>query len=98
LGGQHECTSIVTAGIAVWAVSSVLPSASLPASASLPELQPATRNKLVGYLDERHYGVRLTGEEFRRIIVWLDANSEFYGAYEQPEAQARGQIVFPSLD
>jgi hypothetical protein len=28
----------------------------------------------------------------------LDCNSEFYGAYENTDAQARGEIVHPSLD
>jgi hypothetical protein len=49
------------------------------------------------YLDERHYGVTLTDEEARRINLWLDSNSEFYGAYENIEAQARGEVVWPSL-
>ena len=54
--------------------------------------------KLTSFLQESHYGVHLSPEEFRRLIVWLDANSEFYGAYEDTEAQARGEIVFPTLD
>ena len=54
--------------------------------------------RLTEYLDESHYGVSLSDEEFRRIIVWLDANSEFLGAYEEVEAQGRGEIVWPSLD
>jgi hypothetical protein len=54
--------------------------------------------KLTGYLDESHYGVTLSEEEHRRIIVWLDANSEFLGAYENVDAQRRGEIVWPSLD
>jgi hypothetical protein len=54
--------------------------------------------KLLEYLDERHYGVQLSDEELRRLIVWLDANSEFYGAYEATDAQSRGEIVYPSLE
>jgi len=53
---------------------------------------------LLRYLDERHYGVKLPQEDFRRITLWLDCNSEFYGAYENTEAQARGEIVRPSLE
>jgi hypothetical protein len=53
--------------------------------------------KLMEFLDQEHYGVQLSAEERRRIIVWLDANSEFYGAYEDTEAQSRGEIVHPSL-
>lgn len=53
--------------------------------------------KLTEYLDARHYDVSLTKEEKRRITLWLDANSEFFGAYENTEAQSRGEIVEPAL-
>jgi hypothetical protein len=39
--------------------------------------------------------VKLSPEKLRRIIVWLDANSDFFGAYESVEAQARGELVRP---
>ncbi len=54
--------------------------------------------KLTDHLDERHYGVKLPPEERLRITTWLDCNSEFYGAYERTEAQARGEAITPSLD
>ncbi len=54
--------------------------------------------RLTAYLDEDHYGVTLTAEERRRVIVWLDANSDFFGAYENTAAQSRGEVVYPSLD
>jgi hypothetical protein len=53
---------------------------------------------LIEYLTAKHYGVSLTDEELRRMTLWLDCNSEFYGAYENIEAQARGEIVEPSLN
>ncbi|MDY0166888.1 MAG: discoidin domain-containing protein [Thermoguttaceae bacterium] len=53
---------------------------------------------LTQYLGEDHYGVKLTEEERRRVIVWLDANSDFFGVYENTEAQSRGEVVYPSLD
>lgn len=53
---------------------------------------------LLKYLGPEHYGVQLSFEELRRITLWLDCNSEFYGSYEDIEAQARGEIVFPTLD
>ncbi|MBN1442331.1 MAG: hypothetical protein JXA90_06455, partial [Planctomycetes bacterium] len=53
---------------------------------------------LLEYLDERHHGVRLSAEDFRRVTLWLDSNSEFYGSYEDTLAQARGEIVWPTLD
>ena len=54
--------------------------------------------KLLDYLDERHYNVKLPPEDFRRITLWLDCNSEFYDAYENTEAQSRGQYVCPVLE
>jgi hypothetical protein len=58
----------------------------------------ARASKLLNYLDDRHYGVRLAPEEYQRLVLWLDCNSEFYGAYEHPAAQARGEVVLPTLD
>jgi hypothetical protein len=53
---------------------------------------------LLKYLDESHHGVRLPPEDRRRLTLWLDSNSEFFGAYENTTAQARGEIVPPSLN
>ncbi|MFH1264412.1 MAG: hypothetical protein ABIK89_01705, partial [Planctomycetota bacterium] len=58
----------------------------------------ARASKLLEYLDERHYGVNLPRDDFHRITLWLDANSEFFGAYHDIEAQARGEVVRPDLD
>jgi hypothetical protein len=41
--------------------------------------------------------VKLTDEEMRRIVLWLDGFSCFYGAYEDTGAQQEGKIVIPSL-
>lgn len=57
----------------------------------------ARASKLLPYLDQRHYGVNLSKEEFHRVALWLDCNSEFYGSYEETEKQARGEIVWPTL-
>jgi hypothetical protein len=54
--------------------------------------------KLLKYLDEGHYGVELPAEDRHRITLWLDCNSEFYGSYENTRAQARGEIVPPTLN
>ncbi|MEE9602987.1 MAG: hypothetical protein V3V75_06770, partial [Thermoguttaceae bacterium] len=53
---------------------------------------------LMKYLDQRHYGVKLSEEDFHRITLWLDCNSEFLGSYENAEAQARGEVVHPTLN
>ena len=54
--------------------------------------------KLLDYMDKRHYGVELSPEDFHRLTLWLDSNCEFYGAYENTEAQSRGEVVHPTLD
>jgi hypothetical protein len=57
----------------------------------------ARASKLLSLLDQGHYDAELSPEELRRIIVWLDANSDFFGAYEDTQAQARGDPVRPTL-
>jgi hypothetical protein len=54
--------------------------------------------ELTNYLGPEHYGVKLPEEDLRRIILWLDCNSEFLGAYEKVEEQVRGEVVHPSLE
>jgi hypothetical protein len=54
--------------------------------------------RLLKYLDQGHYGVKLSDQERRRITLWLDCNSEFYGSYENTQAQARGEVVQPTLN
>ena len=48
-------------------------------------------------LTEPHRG-RVTDAEFRRIVLWLDANSPELGAFHSEEAQRRGERVWPKLD
>jgi hypothetical protein len=55
-------------------------------------------SKLLPYLREDHYGVKLSDEDFHRLTLWLDSNSEFFGSYENIESQARGEVVLPTLD
>jgi hypothetical protein len=68
------------------------------ASRTVPGQFGARAARLLNYLNEQHYGVKLSDEDFHRFTLWLDCNSEFYGAYENAEAQARGEVVHPSLD
>ena len=44
-----------------------------------------------------HHDLRLSREDLHRITLWLDCNSDFFGAYEQTENQARGVVVRPRL-
>jgi hypothetical protein len=56
----------------------------------------ARASPLLEFLDERHHGVRLSPEDFRRFTIWHDTNSKFYEAYEGTAVQAWGEIVRPS--
>ena len=48
-------------------------------------------------LEAGHHGAKLPPEDLRRLVLWLDANSNFYGAYHDLEKQARGELVMPGL-
>jgi len=58
----------------------------------------ARASALLKYMGEDHYGVKLPPEDFHRLTLWLDCNSEFLGAYENVPAQLAGEIVKPSLE
>ncbi|MBM3879826.1 MAG: hypothetical protein FJ387_08920 [Verrucomicrobia bacterium] len=62
---------------------------------SIPGQEGARVSKLYQLLAAGHYDVRLTPEQRRRITLWLDCNSNFYGAYTDVERQARGEVVRP---
>lgn len=67
-------------------------------SRTIPGWFGARASKLLDYLDERHYGLKLSAGDYGRVTLWLDCNSEFYGAYHSIEAQARAEVVYPTLD
>jgi len=58
----------------------------------------ALASKLYQQLEKGHQNVKLTPEEMHRLALWLDCNSDFYGTYENIEAQRRGEIVYPILE
>jgi len=67
-------------------------------SRTIPGEFGAKASRLLEYTNEQHYGVRLSEADLHRLVLWLDCNSEFYGSYENTRAQARGQIVQPTLN
>jgi len=67
-------------------------------SRSVPGKHGAYGAPLLKYLDKSHYGVELTKDEFRRITLWLDCNSNELGAYQDEAAQRRGDLVWPVFD
>lgn len=64
-------------------------------SYSVPGQDGARVSKLYKILKEGHYEVELTAEEWERIFTWIDCNSNYYGAYQNKEAQSKGIVVKP---
>ena len=48
-------------------------------------------------LDAAHAG-KISAEDYRRVVLWLDANSLRLGAFRDEEKQMRGEVVWPELD
>ncbi len=62
---------------------------------SIPGQEGARVSQLFALLERGHYDVKLSPAELRRITLWLDCNSNFFGAYHDPEQQARGELIQP---
>lgn len=60
----------------------------------------ARASKLLPLLENGHYGVKLSADDFHRITLWLDCSSMFYGVYESAGgiAQLKGGVAQPSLE
>jgi hypothetical protein len=67
-------------------------------SRSVPGEFGARASRLYALLAAGHHEVRLAPEELRRITLWLDCNSDFFGAYDDVEAQSRAEVVRPALE
>jgi len=65
---------------------------------TIPGQFGARASRLYAILEQGHYDVKLSKEEMYRITLWLDSNSDFFGSYENIEAQARGEIVQPTME
>ncbi|MCS7237560.1 MAG: discoidin domain-containing protein [Thermoguttaceae bacterium] len=67
---------------------------------TIPGQFGARASKLRQILQGDHYGLKLEQEEFRRLMLWLDLCSIFYGVYEAEggQAQLRGDIAYPTLE
>ena len=48
-------------------------------------------------LDDNHRG-KVSTEDFRRVVLWLDSNSQRLGAFDDEQGQMRGEVVWPTLD
>jgi hypothetical protein len=67
-------------------------------SRTVPGKFGARASKLLDLLDKGHYDVKLSPEELRRITLWLDSNSDFFGSYENTDLQAGGQLIPPPME
>ncbi len=65
-------------------------------SYSIPGQDGARVSKLYQMLAKGHHETKLTPAEMRRITLWLDCNSNFYGAYREAVKQARGEVIKPT--
>jgi hypothetical protein len=66
-------------------------------SFSIPGKEGARVSKLYALLQRGHHDVDLSPEDLRRIMLWVDCNSCFYGAYFETGKQAGGDVVKPKL-
>ena len=68
-------------------------------SRSIPGQVGAKASRLLAHLTKPkgHHDLKLTPEELYRITLWIDCNTNFYGAYLETAKQARGELVMPSV-
>ena len=55
----------------------------------------ASAADLFKMLQKGHHDMKLPPADLHRITLWLECNSNFYGAYHDTERQARGTCVAP---
>ncbi|NQT17628.1 MAG: hypothetical protein HQ582_33040, partial [Planctomycetes bacterium] len=72
--------------------------ASFTTPTTIPGKYGARASKLYQILEAGHYDVKLPADDMHRITLWLDSNSDFFGSYENTEAQAQGEVVQPTLE
>ena len=67
-------------------------------SRTIPGRFGARHSKIGRALLGKSHRNRITSEEYRRIVLWLDSNSPELGAFHSVEAQRRGELVWPKMD
>ncbi|MBL7220569.1 MAG: NPCBM/NEW2 domain-containing protein [Phycisphaerae bacterium] len=65
---------------------------------TIPGKFGARASKLYQMLAKGHNKLKLPPEDMHRITLWLDSNSDFFGSYENLEAQAKGEVVQPTME
>ena len=67
-------------------------------SRSRPGRVGASESKLGTILFDDNHRESVSDEDRRKFILWLDANALRLGAFQDEEAQKRGELVWPLLD
>jgi hypothetical protein len=80
-----------------WSLSGGNGTISLNGSRSIPGHLGARASNLYRLLKKGHHDVQLTDQQLHRITLWLDCNSNFYGAYHDLRQQAEGKLVLPAV-
>jgi hypothetical protein len=67
---------------------------------TIPGKFGARTSKLYSLLSKGHHDVKLAANEMRRITLWLDSMSPFYGVYdaEGQQKELRGEYAKPPLE
>jgi cytochrome c553 len=65
---------------------------------SIPGQTGARASKLYQLLQAGHHDLELSREDLHRITLWLDCNSNFFGAYTDTGLQAQGQGIPPMIE
>ena len=58
----------------------------------------ALASRLYQMLAKGHHDLKPPADELYRITLWLDCNSNFFGAYRETERQAQGEVVLPEVE
>jgi hypothetical protein len=96
-GAQGWSEAFLTLRSRAWGMSGGNGIALNQRQTSVPGQDGALASALYAQLANGHHGVTLTLADLRRITLWLDCNSLFYGAYRETERQARGEAVLPEF-
>jgi len=65
---------------------------------TIPGQFGARASKLFRMLERGHNKLKLPPRDLHRITLWLDCNSDFFGSFENVDAQCRGELVKPPLE
>jgi len=67
-------------------------------SRSVPGKVGARHSRLYRMLSGDHHGLKLPPGDLHRLALWIDCNSNLFGAYRQREAQLAGKAIRPLVE